>query len=336
MRSSRVSIERPIVTAPEGVFDGAPADLHGFPSMRGRFGWAVAGFVLAIAATSGAASNSDIRDCRQDCQADLPGRDHRSVGVLELPQRRLRSQLLQSAERRGRRAGFLSLLPRRRLRRHRAEPTASLLPDLYQPVRQPEARGLRLESHLRENLPRAALLPPAGLQARASRTRCAPSAARSRAGPTSTTSGPRRQQLRQCKRACKTNPDAAVARVAPAGRDRDGGSAAVGRRAGGLQLPAAVHPHDRRQLLQPVPERLQGRPGRAQSLPAGLPQRAVRLPAQGLRVRRRESRGLLRRVLLAVLGRDRVQTTTWTPRSSARPRRPRPPPPRPAAPAPRG
>ena len=33
------------------------------------FGWAVAGFVLAVAATSGAASNSDIRACRQDCQA---------------------------------------------------------------------------------------------------------------------------------------------------------------------------------------------------------------------------------------------------------------------------
>lgn len=38
--------------------------------MRGRFGWAVAGFVLAIAATSGAASNSGIRDCRQACKAD--------------------------------------------------------------------------------------------------------------------------------------------------------------------------------------------------------------------------------------------------------------------------
>jgi hypothetical protein len=37
--------------------------------MRGRSGWAVAGFVLAIAATSGAASNSDVRACRQDCQA---------------------------------------------------------------------------------------------------------------------------------------------------------------------------------------------------------------------------------------------------------------------------
>jgi hypothetical protein len=33
-------------------------------------GWAVAGFVLAIAATSGAASNGAIRDCRQSCQAD--------------------------------------------------------------------------------------------------------------------------------------------------------------------------------------------------------------------------------------------------------------------------
>jgi hypothetical protein len=40
------------------------------PSMRGRLGWAVAGFVLAIAATSGAASNSAIRDCRQACKAD--------------------------------------------------------------------------------------------------------------------------------------------------------------------------------------------------------------------------------------------------------------------------
>ena len=38
--------------------------------MRGRFGWAVAGFVLVIAATSGAASNSAIRDCRQSCKAD--------------------------------------------------------------------------------------------------------------------------------------------------------------------------------------------------------------------------------------------------------------------------
>ena len=38
--------------------------------MRGRFGWAVAGFVLVIAATSGAASNSAIRDCRQACKAD--------------------------------------------------------------------------------------------------------------------------------------------------------------------------------------------------------------------------------------------------------------------------
>jgi hypothetical protein len=37
--------------------------------MRGRFGWAVAGFVLVIAATSGAASNSAIGTCRQDCQA---------------------------------------------------------------------------------------------------------------------------------------------------------------------------------------------------------------------------------------------------------------------------
>jgi hypothetical protein len=39
--------------------------------MRGRFGWAVAGLVLAIAATSGAASNSDIRACRQGCEADF-------------------------------------------------------------------------------------------------------------------------------------------------------------------------------------------------------------------------------------------------------------------------
>ena len=38
--------------------------------MRGRFGWAVAGSVLVIAATSGAASNSAIRDCRQSCKAD--------------------------------------------------------------------------------------------------------------------------------------------------------------------------------------------------------------------------------------------------------------------------
>jgi len=38
--------------------------------MRGWFGWAVAGFALAIAATSGAASNSAIRDCRQSCKAD--------------------------------------------------------------------------------------------------------------------------------------------------------------------------------------------------------------------------------------------------------------------------
>jgi hypothetical protein len=37
--------------------------------MRWRLGWAVAGFVLASAATSGAASNSAIRDCRQSCKA---------------------------------------------------------------------------------------------------------------------------------------------------------------------------------------------------------------------------------------------------------------------------
>jgi hypothetical protein len=40
-----------------------------FSSMCRWLGWAVAGFVLAIATTSGAASNSAIRDCRQSCQA---------------------------------------------------------------------------------------------------------------------------------------------------------------------------------------------------------------------------------------------------------------------------
>ena len=85
----------------------------------------------------------------------------------------------------------------------------------------------------------------------------------------------------------------------PAGRDRAGGPARDGP-THGLRLPAAVHPHDRRQLLQPVPERVQGRPGCAQPLPAGLPQCAVRLAAQVLCVRRREPGVLLRRVLLAV------------------------------------
>jgi len=65
-----VSIERPIVTAPEARLTARPPTFM-VSSMRGWVGWAVAGFVLAIAATSGAARNSDIRDCRQGCQEDF-------------------------------------------------------------------------------------------------------------------------------------------------------------------------------------------------------------------------------------------------------------------------
>jgi len=168
-------------------------------------------------------------------------------------------------------------------------------------VRQSEARGLRPESHLRENLPRAALLPPAALQA------ALPESGAQRLPP---------GRVRVRRQLLPDGEEAAPAVQAglqdeprrggstrgargPAGRDRAGGPPGDGP-THGLRLPAAVHPHDRRQLLQPVPERLQGRPGCAQSLPAGVPQCAVRLAAQVLCVRRREPGVLLRRVLLAV------------------------------------
>jgi hypothetical protein len=81
-------------------------------------------------------------------------------------------------------------------------------------VRQSEARGLRLESHLRENLPRAAFFHQQRCKTRFQnqvRAVCRQVACGADVNYFRTA----KQQLRQCRRACKTNPGAAVARVAP-------------------------------------------------------------------------------------------------------------------------
>src|SRR5262249_24876241 len=145
------------------------------------------------------------------------------------------------AERRDRRAGFLYLVPRRRLLGHPAPERSVLLHHLYQPVRQSEARGLRPESDLRENLPREALLLPAALQAalpESGACRLPPGRVRVRRELL-----PNREAAASAVQAglqdeSRRGGGARGARGS-AGRDRAGGPARVGPTRG-LRLPAAV------------------------------------------------------------------------------------------------
>jgi hypothetical protein len=179
--------------------------------MGGRFGWAVAGFVLAIAATSGAASNSDIRACRQGCEVDYQDTISDPSDCLTCPNGTCdpscSGQLSDAVDGQDSCLGCLAgdcqditINPFFQTCTNRcASPKPGVCALNLTCVRTCREQLFFRQQHCRtrfQNQVRAVCRQVAcGADVNYFRTA--------------------KQQLRQCRRACKTNPGAAVARVAP-------------------------------------------------------------------------------------------------------------------------